>query len=177
MASTHEIHRADHTLFTEPYRESRRNRDYSYHSNYTLARQDLQDSIIARFLGGIARPDSEGSDSPVGAPKPWILFTSGGPGVGKTTAVQWMYDSGLLPLQRFVVVDPDCERACVILWVVVANTRIPCSYSVCASRVEALCRRRSSVRRRPHPGASGADSMCRALVCRTSAPFLDPSPA
>ena len=116
MASTHEIHRADHALFTDPYRESRQNRDYSYHSNYTLERQDLQDSIIARFLGGIAPRDSESSDSPISAPKPWILFTSGGPGVGKTTAVQWMYDSGLLPLQRFVIVDPDCERARVSIY-------------------------------------------------------------
>jgi hypothetical protein len=106
LTYTHELHRSDDPdAFTEPFAEVRKTRDRAWHGNYTLERQRVQDSIVEHFL------KTEGVRAADGiADKPWVTFTSGGPGVGKSTAVQWMHAAGIFPLHRFVIVDPDAIR-------------------------------------------------------------------
>jgi len=42
--------------------------------------------------------------------QPWIVFTAGAMGAGKSHAMRWMAEQGLFPLASFVQVDPDAIR-------------------------------------------------------------------
>lgn len=101
-------HLEDTTVFTEPYARSRAGLDYTFHSNYTLARQRIQDEIVGHFL----RVEASAPDHS----RPWIMFTGGAPGVGKSTSLRWMHASGIFPLDRFVIVDPDAIRTLLPEW-------------------------------------------------------------
>ena len=52
--------------FYGPYADIRRTRDYSYHSNYTMDRQDWQDSAVRASIG---KTDPQS--------RPWMVFTCG----------------------------------------------------------------------------------------------------
>ncbi|CAK0803934.1 unnamed protein product [Prorocentrum cordatum] len=72
--------------------------DVGYHGCYTEERERFQDSLVEQAL-----------QSAVGGPRrePLLLFTAGAMGVGKTFVIQWMKERGLLPLEHFVLIDPD----------------------------------------------------------------------
>jgi hypothetical protein len=42
--------------------------------------------------------------------RPWVLFTAGCPGAGKSTIIEFMDRTGILNLDQFVVADPDAIR-------------------------------------------------------------------
>lgn len=79
--------------------------DASYHGTYTKARQLLQDEWIASVL-------SQGEPQAY----PWIIFSAGAMGAGKTRTVQWMSERGLFPVRQMVHLDPDIFRAALPEW-------------------------------------------------------------
>ena len=79
--------------------------DASYHGTYSKARQLLQDEWIASVL-------SQGEPQAY----PWIIFSAGAMGAGKTRTVQWMSERGLFPVRQMVHLDPDIFRAALPEW-------------------------------------------------------------
>jgi hypothetical protein len=122
-------------VFTGPYASTRSGLDYSYHANYLPERQAIQDTIISRFLSGGVRISSsttllssngreqnsnEEDTSQVSSPLssaaalttqrsegPWLVYTAGAMGAGKSHTLRYLSREGLFPLDRFIVVDPD----------------------------------------------------------------------
>ena len=62
--------------------------------------QRLQGRLIERLIG-CAR-NSE---------RPWIVFTAGAMGVGKTHALRRLAERGDFPLRTFAVIDPDVVKS------------------------------------------------------------------
>ena len=92
-------------LFTAKYAKERAELDYGYHTNYSLARQRLQDRIVdmlvPRRVEEAAQKRSE---------SPWLVFSAGAMGAGKTRTLHWMAESGFFPLNDFVFLDHDAVR-------------------------------------------------------------------
>lgn len=82
--------------------------DYTWHGRYTPARIKEQDRLIERFYSNAAHDAKE--------ILPWVLFTGGSMGAGKGYVLKWMAENGHLPLDRFVVVDPDAIRQALPEW-------------------------------------------------------------
>jgi hypothetical protein len=84
---------------------SRRKIDQDYHGLYTLERQRLQDSIVYDvIMEGVAREE------------PWIVFSAGAMGAGKSHVVKWMSNKGYFPLPDIVKVDADSMRTYLPEW-------------------------------------------------------------
>ena len=122
-------------VFTGPYASTRAGLDYSYHANYVPERQAVQDTIIGRFLSGGARistsrtvPTSDGSstqeDSQLSSAAalttqrsdgPWLVYTAGAMGAGKSHTLRYLSRENLFPLDRFIVVDRKVVVVVVVL--------------------------------------------------------------
>ncbi|CAM9413400.1 unnamed protein product [Ectocarpus fasciculatus] len=87
--------------FAERFGEARSLLDYSYHSHYTLERQQVQDNILQEAL----RTKTPGS-----LENPWAVFTAGAMGAGKSHVMGVLGERGLFPMEDFVQVDPDRLR-------------------------------------------------------------------
>ncbi len=119
-------------IFTGPYASTRAGLDYSYHANYLPERQAIQDAIISRFLSGGARIStssvsssadvtSEKEDAQVSSSSeapitqrsegPWLVYTAGAMGAGKSHTLRYLSRENLFPLDRFIVVDPDMIKS------------------------------------------------------------------
>mmetsp|Transcript_47 Transcript_47/g.135 ORF Transcript_47/g.135 Transcript_47/m.135 type:complete len:657 (+) Transcript_47:21-1991(+) len=94
--STNDNYGVNNREFYGEYAEYRGPVDYSYHTNYTKARQAWQDSAISRIVTKTNRQS-----------KPWLVYTCGPMGVGKGYALSWMSKHGYFPLESIVHVDPD----------------------------------------------------------------------
>jgi len=84
-------------LHVGDYVEIRKSRDYSYHPIYTRDRQVLQDRLIRDVVCGSREPQKS----------PWIIFTAGAMGAGKSFSLNWMSQNGYFPLENMSVLDPD----------------------------------------------------------------------
>lgn len=104
--STEENYRAFSADFHGKYANIRSRLDYSYHSHYIGSRQLLQDIVIQSMLNRTVVFDRNGNvcSTPV---EPWIVFTAGAMGAGKTHTIKHLATKGLFPLESFVAVDPD----------------------------------------------------------------------
>lgn len=104
--STEKNHKSTNMHFYGPYAHIRKTLDYSYHSNYTRERQLLQDAIISHFMRKPKIVDDEGQ---VGTTPtlPFIVFTAGAMGVGKSHVIQYLHKHRYFPLSSFVIADPD----------------------------------------------------------------------
>eukprot|EP01059_Diplonema_ambulator_P004971 TRINITY_DN1471_c2_g1_i2.p1 TRINITY_DN1471_c2_g1~~TRINITY_DN1471_c2_g1_i2.p1 ORF type:complete len:307 (+),score=94.74 TRINITY_DN1471_c2_g1_i2:1405-2325(+) len=100
---TAELHQAKHSRYTERYKRQREMVDRSFHGNYTLERQALQDRIIDTL---VPRWMEEGGR----VRNPWLLFSAGAMGAGKTRTLHWMAQNGWFPLSRFVFLDHDAVK-------------------------------------------------------------------
>jgi hypothetical protein len=80
--------------------------DHTFHRMYHASRVEVQDALIQQFLG-----DRQGNEL-----IPWVIFTAGAMGAGKGYIRDWMNDRGYLPVDRFVVVDPDAIRQALPEW-------------------------------------------------------------
>ena len=71
----------------------------------TLERQGVQDSLIEEVLA-------------VGAQEqhPWIVFTAGAMGAGKSRTMTWLSESGIFPLSEVVTIDPDLFKTALPEW-------------------------------------------------------------
>jgi hypothetical protein len=95
---------------TELFREFRLARDHAYHGLYTLERQLVQDQIVLSVLGRSRLADAKatGDDDDAEPRQPWLVFTAGPMGAGKSHVVRQLSQlRQLFPLQAFVVIDPD----------------------------------------------------------------------
>jgi len=75
--------------------------DHAWHPRYGAERQLLQDEIVLHFLGGGCS-----------CARPWMVFTAGAMGAGKSWTMRHLQAAGAFPLRRFVVVDADKIRRC-----------------------------------------------------------------
>ena len=67
----------------------------------------LQDAIIESFLSTNAPEANKPTN-----PEPWIIFTAGAMGAGKSYTVRQLHKQGTLPMESYVSVDPDEIRRC-----------------------------------------------------------------
>ena len=92
------------------YKKIRIRLDYTYHDVYTKERILFQDSIIDSMLEETASTQ-ETETRKCGQPPPWIVFTAGAMGAGKTHTLKLLHTKGRFPLHSFTVVDPDRIRS------------------------------------------------------------------
>jgi chloramphenicol 3-O-phosphotransferase len=74
-------------VISPPYRAIRAILDYGYHSNYSLSRQNLQDQIVADLLSTSTVTDMVSGVTCSTPTDPWIVFTAGGMGAGKSYTI------------------------------------------------------------------------------------------
>ena len=104
-------YRSDDKNFYGPYASVRATMDYDFHVNYVRDRQAIQDSLITEALG-----ERWGLDQASNAHAPWMVFTCGAMGAGKSHVVDWMQNHGYLPLANLVHIDPDAVRSRLPEW-------------------------------------------------------------
>jgi predicted kinase len=108
--STEENYGVENLEFFGPFKSIRASLDYSYHGNYTESRQLFQDRIVEKLLDGTVIEDSNGRGVCKTPNEPWIVFTAGVMGAGKSHTIKQLASRGLFPLQSYVVIDPDDIR-------------------------------------------------------------------
>jgi predicted kinase len=106
LISSEQNHKADKAEFFGPFSHIRATLDYTYHSHYTRERQSLQDAIIKDMLDSAVIKDVNG-DVCTTPTEPWIVFTAGAMGAGKSYTMNKLVEQGRYPLLAFVLVDPD----------------------------------------------------------------------
>jgi predicted kinase len=88
------------STFVGTYATTRRALDYTWHTHYPPSRQLMQDGIISGFISaGFCQPF------------PWLVYTAGAMGAGKSWMMRHFFQHRVFPLDQFVVVDPDKIRA------------------------------------------------------------------
>jgi hypothetical protein len=107
--STEENYRSMEQIFAGRFSDIRRRLDLNYHSSYTRSRELLQDAIIESMLVSSVG-EAPGQPQPCTSSEPWIIFTAGVMGAGKTHTIKQLHSNGQFPLQSFVTVDPDEMR-------------------------------------------------------------------
>lgn len=107
--STEENHKSDDHNYYGKYSHIRETLDYSYHCNYTYERQKFQDRIVTEFLHGAVITDKDGQlcTTPT---EPWLVFTAGAMGAGKSYTMRNLVEKKRFPLIAFITVDPDQIR-------------------------------------------------------------------
>ncbi len=93
--------------FSSVFAGSRSKLDMGYHGLYTVQRQRLQDSIVQDIITTGSKKTCE---------DPWVVFSAGAMGAGKSFAVRWMSNKGYFPLPDFVKVDADSIRTYLPEW-------------------------------------------------------------
>ena len=104
--SSEENHQTSEMRFYGNYAHIRKTLDYSYHSNYTEARQRLQNLIIDDMMKSALITDKNG-DMCTTPTEPWLVFTAGAMGAGKSYTIKSLVAKERFPLLAFVSVDPD----------------------------------------------------------------------
>jgi hypothetical protein len=119
--------------YESPFAEIRSRLDRSFHEEYCPERQRFQDSVILSMLqrnqlvhqqefsqmspsrcsfSVNEQPRPLDAKSPTSSTAPWIVFSAGAMGAGKTWTVKLLQDKGRFPLDKFLMVDPDVIRHC-----------------------------------------------------------------
>ena len=109
--STEDNYKSNDVNFYGPYAHIRKTLDYTYHCNYRRERQFLQDSIISDTLNLATIVDKFGSVCTTPT-EPFLVFTAGAMGAGKSYTLNSIHDKYRFPLAAFVKVDPDEIRMC-----------------------------------------------------------------
>ncbi len=104
--STEENFRSETHELCGHFKAIRERLDYNYHGHYSCARQRLQDFIIHSILAAAENESIKNRHCRV-SPNPWVVFTAGVMGAGKSFTIRRLHEKGLFPLDTFVVVDPD----------------------------------------------------------------------
>jgi hypothetical protein len=105
--STEENHHSSSMTFYGPHAHIRKKMDYNYHRNYKRERQMLQDAIIEETLNTATLVDANSGETCTTPTEPFLVFTAGAMGAGKSFALRKIHENGRFPLPAFVVVDPD----------------------------------------------------------------------
>ena len=94
--------------------------DTTYHGFYTQSRQLFQDRLVARLLNTCTCPRQV---------HPWIVFTAGAMGAGKSRTIDWLSERGIFPLDNIVQIDPDNIKTSLPEWPgYVARDRLTAGY-------------------------------------------------
>jgi predicted ABC-type ATPase len=102
MISTEQLHKNNNNNdFYGDFQKYRRMMDSNYFSNYTEERQELQDKIITKYLS------TESLKCSMHKENPWIFFTCGPFGAGKTHSLRYLHDQNYLNLYEYILIDPD----------------------------------------------------------------------
>ena len=109
--STQENYEVDNDNFYGEFQEIRGGLDRSYHGNYSQERQELHDKIVHKMLDGVTVVMDNQNGSCKTPTEPWIVFTAGVMGAGKSHTMKELSTKGLFPLEAYVVVDPDEIRS------------------------------------------------------------------
>ncbi|KAG8462504.1 hypothetical protein KFE25_010329 [Diacronema lutheri] len=80
--------------------------DKDYHGTYTRARQAMQDELVAQLVAP-GKPYQR---------TPWIVFTAGAMGAGKSHTIRWMAQRDIFPLENIVHIDSDLFKAAFPEW-------------------------------------------------------------
>ena len=124
-----------------PYAETRRSLDSKYHGVYTKGRQAFQDKIIEAVVEPCLTQKN-----------PWLIYTAGAMGAGKSRTIHWMWTQGHFPLDDIVHIDPDIFKAAMPEWKEYVRrdpasaglfTRRESGYIVEISQVEAMRRKKN----------------------------------
>lgn len=97
-------------LFFGPFASLRETLDYSYHQVYQKERQAFQDKILQNALHNVEIVDWQNGETCSSPTQPYIVFTAGAMGAGKSHTIQALQRKRLFPLSAFVTVDPDNLR-------------------------------------------------------------------
>lgn len=95
--------------FVGEFIEHRKTLDYNYHAYYNPERQLFQDTVIKHFLKTYVK-DVKTNLYCARPTAPWVVFTAGAMGAGKSHAMKWLASHKYFPLESFVMVDPDQIR-------------------------------------------------------------------
>jgi len=106
LLSSEENNQSDEKKFYGKFSHIRETLDYSFHSHYTFERQKLHDAIITDMLNEAYICDVDGNIGTIAA-DPWIVFTAGAMGAGKSHTMRMLVEKERFPLPAFVIVDPD----------------------------------------------------------------------
>jgi adenylylsulfate kinase-like enzyme len=110
-------HINDTHLHSPPFRASRSKLDYKYHKNPKLERQQYQDVVLSRVLDVDDDLGSEDNESSKSRSKesieqrPFLVYTAGPMGVGKSYVLSQLHQRGIFPLEHFVKIDPDMLKS------------------------------------------------------------------
>jgi Zeta toxin len=96
LVPTDELYASHNQVFVGKYKDARRTLDYLFHVNYTEERQIIQDKIVDQFV-----------NCGCSGKRPWLVYTAGPMGAGKSYTMKWLSNQGDFPLASFVIVDPD----------------------------------------------------------------------
>jgi len=111
--STEDIHRLRTTQVASVqsgFASQRRVLDLTHHAQYTQERTAFQDRLVQEAVSSVVFGTSSASSRPEQLAKPWLLFTAGPMGAGKSHVTTWLGEQHLLPLRPCVHVDPDVFR-------------------------------------------------------------------
>ncbi|KAL7530755.1 hypothetical protein ACHAXR_007132 [Thalassiosira sp. AJA248-18] len=97
--------------FYGPFAEIRGGLDFDYHGNYSKSRQEFQDKIVEKLLDGTTIHDTANGRVCKTPTEPWIVFTAGVMGAGKSHTMKQLASKNLFPLESYIVVDPDEIRS------------------------------------------------------------------
>ncbi len=103
--STRDNYALKEKVFLGSYADIRETRDFEYHGNYDCKRQLFQDKLISDIVQAAVPKDI-----------PWIIFTAGAMGAGKSHVVQWMSKQDHFPLPDIVQIDPDAFKMSLPEW-------------------------------------------------------------
>ena len=98
--------------FFGPYASIRATLDYNYHNNYVRSRQAMQDQLITEALA----ENWNSGPATSSTHNPWIAFTCGAMGAGKSHVVEWLRQQGYVSLSRHVRIDADIFRSRLPEW-------------------------------------------------------------
>jgi len=105
--STEDNYQSSRMAVYGPYAHLRETLDYTYHKNYKRERQMLQDAIIHEILTKVQVVDSNSGEVCTTPTEPFLVFTAGAMGAGKSYTLKKLQEKGRFPLSAFVTVDPD----------------------------------------------------------------------
>jgi hypothetical protein len=105
--STEDNYQSSSASFFGPFAHLRKTLDYAYHKNYNRERQILQDAIINETLNRVQVVDANSGEVCTTPTEPFLVFTAGAMGAGKSYTLKRLQENGRFPLSAFVIVDPD----------------------------------------------------------------------
>jgi hypothetical protein len=107
--STAEYYSEPGAPHTGKYAFVRRSLDASFHTTYSVQRQALQDRLLDDALYCEEEACAPSSS-------PWIVFTAGAMGSGKSRTFEYLCEKGIVPLRNIQILDPDMFKASLPEW-------------------------------------------------------------